>query len=109
MSKHHRFTLDPIIDGYVLHARSKRLSKNTLSYYSYAHRKLLNHVSGDTPIEEITVGNLCPNVGQNHLAVGEFMFTTVNCGATIHLEIFLVFVDICSTLTGESNTHIMEL
>jgi integrase/recombinase XerD len=70
----HSFTLDQIIDGYMLHAESKRLSQNTLNYYSYAHRKLLKHIDGDTPIKDITPNDIagamaaCDNLSKKTLA-----------------------------------------
>jgi site-specific recombinase XerD len=58
MSTRRNLTLNDVIEGYLLHVESRRLSPNTIKTYVYAHDKLLAHIPGDTLIQNIDVNDV---------------------------------------------------
>lgn len=58
MSKQKPLTLAAIINGFLLHAESKRLSSHTIDSYNYAFNKLRASVDEQTPLTAITIADL---------------------------------------------------
>ena len=51
-------TLTQAIDGYLIAARARRMSEETLANYCQGFRHLLNHLQGDPPIARISSGDI---------------------------------------------------